>query len=104
MFNRPMASAFQFQLGFISPGTKFVQAFERASPLAIFDLSPLKCLAVDAVRESKEPADDDRQLSAGHSVCSILAGSQRTHKPIMVTDACSSVLLMERTTTVLPLS
>lgn len=76
----------------MSPGTKFARPFEQASPLAIFDLSQLKCLAVDAVRESKEPGDDDRQLSAGHSVCSILAGSHRTHKSIMAADACSSAV------------
>lgn len=97
----PMASEFQFQLSFSSLGTTFPQPFERASPLAIFDLSQLKCLAVDAVWVSKEPRDDDRQLSAGHFVCSILTGSHRTHMSIKAADACSVVVLIETTRTML---
>lgn len=40
-------------------------------------------MPVDAVKESKEPGDDERQLSSGRSVCSILMGSPDTHKSIM---------------------
>lgn len=51
--------------------------------LVMWNLSQVKYLPGDAVEESKEPGDDERQLSAGHSVCSILMGSLDTHKSIM---------------------
>lgn len=40
-------------------------------------------MPLDAVKESKEPGDDGRQLSPAPSVCSILMGSPDTDKSIM---------------------
>lgn len=59
-----------------------ISASEFRSPPVMWNLSQVKYLPVDAVKESKEPGDDERQLSAGLSVCSILMGSPDTHKSI----------------------
>lgn len=51
--------------------------------LVMWNLSQVKYLPLDAVKESKEPGDDGRQLSPAPSVCSILMGSPDTDKSIM---------------------
>lgn len=63
-------------------GGRAISSNKFRSPPVMWNLSQLKYLPVDAVKESKEPGDDERQLSAGHSVCSILMGSPDTHKSI----------------------
>lgn len=79
------SGAWMFQL---NPGSQMKKVAvpvppANLNPPVMWNLSQLKYLPVDAVKESKEPGDDERQLSAGHSVCSILMGSPDTHKSIM---------------------
>lgn len=73
-----------FQLNFSSQMKLVAIPFPPANldPLVMWNLSQVKYLPVDAVKKSKEPGDDERQLSAGLSVCSILMGSPDTHKSI----------------------
>lgn len=73
------------QLSFSSPRKMVVILFlpTNLDLLVMWNLSQVKYLPLDAVKESKEPGDDGRQLSPGPSVCSILMGSPDTHKSIM---------------------
>ena len=83
--NHLASDAWMFQLNFVSQMKTVSVPFppRNLDPPVMWNLSQLKYLPVDAVKESKEPGDDERQLSAGYSVCSILMGSPDTHKSIM---------------------
>lgn len=73
------------QLSFRSPKKMVVILFlpTNLDLLVMWNLSQVKYLPLDAVKESKEPGDDGRQLSPAPSVCSILMGSPDTDKSIM---------------------
>lgn len=72
------------QFNFIAQMKRVAVPFLPADlDLVIWNLSWVKYLYMDAIKECKEPGNDERLLSAGHCVCSILVGSPDTLKSIL---------------------